>query len=519
MTTETTTPQSATTTSPTWRQWTALGLMAVPLFMMATDFTAIFLAIPDVGADLQPTTTQMLWMVHTGELVAAGTLITMGWVTGRTGPRRLLLLSLLVYAIASTMAAVAPTAEMFLAARVLIGLATAAASPASFAMLRALFTDSRHHAVGFAVLMGAFTVGTALGPPMTGLLLDHFWWGSVFLVNVPVAAVALVLGLRLFADTGERTTDRIDVTSVVLSVSAVTLLVFGLQELADSGFAVTYAVAVATGIVLGAVFLHRQRRIPNPLLDLDLFSSRTMRVTVVFFILATIAFVSNDFVIVQYLQIVAGINPGTLGLILALPGVSAALSTAAAPALINRFSPASVMAIGSGVAVSGSVLVLAGLTVAPSTALIAAGMTVTALGMSPPMVVGAQLMITSVEKRHAGPVASVQDISGSLGATLGIMVVGSVSMAVFGRMVTDGAPESLAESDVGSATDSPGAAVAVAEQLGQDEGNQLLSLIDDALSQGTAMGLTATLAVGVATTLLVARGLRGVRMPDDDHHR
>src|SRR5690625_2300712 len=165
-----TSPASATVSAdPTWRQWTALVLLGLPVFMMATDFTALFLAVPEITADLGPSTTQLLWIVHIGELVAAGTLITMGWLTNRLGPRTLLLLALGVYTLASALAAYAPDAETLLAARILIGLGTAAASPAALALLRVLFSRPRHYGIAFAVVMGAFPVGAALGPPMTGL--------------------------------------------------------------------------------------------------------------------------------------------------------------------------------------------------------------------------------------------------------------------------------------------------------------------------------------------------------------
>src|SRR5699024_4393970 len=231
-----------------------------------------------VAADLEPTATQLLWIVHIGELVAAGTLITMGWLTGRIGPRTLLLAALVLYGIGSGLAAFAPNAETLLTARVLIGAATAAASPAAFAMLRWLFTSARHYGVGFAVVMGAFPVGAALGPPLTGLLLEYFWWGSVFLINLPVAAIALLGGLWLFPAVSERTTDRIDITSVVVSITAVMLTVFGLQEIADQGVSPTYVLSIGGGVVLGWWFIRRQRRIDNPLLDLSLFAYRVLRI-------------------------------------------------------------------------------------------------------------------------------------------------------------------------------------------------------------------------------------------------
>lgn len=504
------------TRRPTWRQWCALLLLGLPMFMMATDFTAIFLAVPPVAADLEPTATQLLWIVHIGELVAAGTLITMGWLTGRIGPRTLLLLAVTLYGIGSALAAFSPTAEAFLTARVLIGAATAAASPAAFAMLRWLFTSAQHYSVGFAVVMGAFPVGSALGPPLTGLLLEHFWWGSVFLINVPVAAAAALGGLWLFPGESERTTDRIDITSVVVSMAAVMLIVFGLQEIADQGVSVTYALSVGSGVVLGWWFIRRQRRIDNPLVDLGLFASRVLRILMAFFLLSPVAFMAADFILIQHLQIVAGISTGTLGLVLAVPGIASIAATSLTPVLAARFTPATVMTVGTGTGVLGLLVILTAVMAHPVTWLFAIGMTTAALGAGPSMVLGAQLVLTSVSKMQTGPVAALQDISASLGSALGIMVLGSLSMSVFRRTVNADAPDAVSEAELNAGTDSPGAAAAMADEMGGSTGEQLLSVVHDAWTWGTVATYAAAVLIGVLIMLVVGRGLRGIRLPSDD---
>lgn len=512
----TTTFTTSTPTRPTWRQWVVLLLLGLPMFMMATDFTAIFLAVPAVSADLAPSAPQTLWLVHVGELVAAGTLITMGWLTLRIGPRTLLLIALALYGAASTLAAFSPNAETLIFARVLIGAATAAVGPAGFAMLRSLFTSARHYGIGFAVVMGAFPVGAALGPPLTGALLEHFWWGSVFLINVPVAALALAGGLWLFPGSRERTTDRIDVISVVVSMAAVMLVVFGLQEIADQGFSLTYALSIGAGIVLGAWFTRRQRRITNPLLDLGLFTIRILRLMTIFFILSGPAFMAVDFVLIQYLQIALGVSTGALGLILAVPGIAAILATAMTPALTRRFTPATVMAAALSTGVAGTVVILSALTVFPAIALFAVGMTAVAFGMSPAMVLGAQLMLTSVPKRQTGPAASVQDIGASIGAAIGIMVLGSLALSVFSRLLSTGAPSGVSDAALDAAADSPGAAAVVADGIGGARGEELLGVVQEAWLWGTVSAYSAALGVAVVMMVVIVRGLRGVELPSDE---
>lgn len=440
----------------------------------------------------------------------------MGWLTGRIGPRTLLLLAVTLYGVGSALAAFAPNAESLLAARVLIGAATAAASPAAFAMLRWLFTSARHYSVGFAVVMGAFPVGSALGPPLTGLLLEHFWWGSVFLINVPVAAAAVVGGLRLFPDASERTTDRIDITSVAVSMAAVMLTVFGLQEIADQGVSVTYVLAVSGGVVLGWWFIRRQRRIDNPLVDLSLFASRVLRILMLFFLLSPLPFMAADFILIQHLQIVVGISTGALGLVLAIPGAASIAATALTPSLTARFSPATVMTVGTGTGVLGLLVVLLAVTAHQVTWLFAVGMTITALGAGPPMVLGAQLMLTSVSKMQTGPVSALQDISASLGSALGIMILGTLSTSVFRRNLNAAAPDSLPQAESDDAADSPGAAAAIADEIGGSTGEQLLAVVDDAWTWGTAATYAAAVLSGVLLMIIVGRGLRGIRLPSDD---
>ncbi|TCP55003.1 DHA2 family multidrug resistance protein-like MFS transporter [Tamaricihabitans halophyticus] len=506
----------STSAGPTWRAWVGLVLLALPLFMMATDFTVMFMTMPAVTADLAPSTTQTLWIMHIGEFVAAGFVITMGWLTGRIGPRTLLLIAMGLYGLASALAAFAPNAEALLTARVLTGLATAAASPAAISLLRSIFTSTRHFGIAFAVLMGAFSVGGALGPPMGGVLLAHFWWGSVFLINVPVAAVVLFGGLSLFPRGSTSNTERIDMISVVLSIGAVLLLVFGLQEIADRGVSLPYVLTIMAGIGLGIWFVRRQRHLTNPLLDLRLFSIRALRMAAIALALTSVAFVGVDFLLVQYLQIVSGVPTGRLGLLLAAPGIAAIIGSALAPILARRIAPGPLTAAGVGLSLVGALTIIAAIAVAPQlTWLFIAGTTAVALGVTPLMLLGAQLIVTSAPKARAGSAVAIQDVSAGLGGALGMALVGSLAMAVFGRVLTARAPAGLGAAEVEAATQSPGGAVATATDVGGADGQALLTAAHGALSWGTAAAYGAAVVVGGATIVLLLRGLRGITLDLD----
>ncbi|WP_375003509.1 MFS transporter [Aeromicrobium sp. CTD01-1L150] len=503
---------------PTWREWTGLALLALPMFMMLTDFTVMFMVIPSVAADLGPSTTQMLWIVHVGEFVAAGLLITMGWLVGRLGHKQMLLASMALYGLASALAAFAPNPETLLVARVLIGAAAAGASPAAIAMLRSMFTSAQHYGIAFAVIMGAFSAGVAFGPPMGGVLLEYFWWGSVFLVNVPLAVVVLIAGLWLFPRANERTGEKIDMTSVMLSLTAIIAVVFGLQEIADRGASVPYVLAVVVGTALGVMFVRRQRRVASPLLDLSLFSIRPLRVAASAFVLSSMAFVAVDFILVQYLQIVTGVPTARLGLMLAIPGISAVLGTIVTPVLGRRFAPSQVIAIGLLVSLAGAGLVMATIALAPSmVALFIVGTSLVAFGVSPMRLLGAQLIVTSAPRKQAGSAVAVQDISAGIGGAMGMAFIGSLAMAVFGRVLGTGAPAMVSADQLDAASQSPGGGVGVAEEIGGSTGQELLTVVQDAWWMGTLAAYAAAIVLGIATLLLIVRGLRGVTLPTDDH--
>lgn len=184
---------SASPRQASWRDWCGLGAMALALFMLSTDNTMLFLAQPSIGADLRPSAAQGLWIVHVGAFLGAALVITMGRLGDRVGRKRLVIIGMAGYGAASLFAAFAPTAETLIGARPLLGAATAVVTPSAMALLRTMFTDPEQFTRAFAIVMAAFSAGVAFGPPMGGLLIEYFWWGAVFLVNVPAAIIFLAI--------------------------------------------------------------------------------------------------------------------------------------------------------------------------------------------------------------------------------------------------------------------------------------------------------------------------------------
>ncbi|HLS74865.1 MAG TPA: MFS transporter [Actinomycetaceae bacterium] len=499
----------------TWRAWLGLGLLVLPSFMMATDITMLFLVMPALTADLAPSTTQMLWILHIGEFAAAGLVITMGRLTDKIGRRRLLLLAMATYAAGSGLAALSTTPEMLLIARVLIGAATAAASPAAITLVRSMFVRPREFGIAFAILMGTYSVGATLGPPLGGLLLEHFSWASVFLVNIPVALAVLLAGRWLLPTYRDPAGGGVDILSVVLSTLAVLAVVFGLQEIAANGLAGRYVAAIAGGLGLGVVFLRRQRRLADPLLDLSLFANRAFAVSAGVLFGTAMAFMASDMMVVQYLQVVVGMSMTGLGLLLGAAGAAAVVGTVLAPVALRRLLPSTVLVFSLVGAVAGAAIALSAISFLDgSLPLLVVGTTLGGLFSSPVFVVAAQLVVTSAPARHAGSATAVQDLSAGTGGAAGLAMIGSAAMVVFARVLRADAPAAADPDIVDAATQSVGGALAAGDLVGGALGQQLRMAVESALTGAAQATYLMTIAVALGVAVVALRGLRGVRLPD-----
>lgn len=391
----------------TWREWLGLIALMLPVFMIATDMTVLFLAMPSIAADLGPSGTQLLWILHIGEFLAAGCVITMGRLTDRIGRRRLLMIGVAGYGAASVLAALSTSPEMLIAARALLGVSAATVMPSGMALLRNMFHDARQFSLAFAVYLSAFSGGMALGPPLGGVLLEYFWWGAVFLANVPAAVLLLMAAPFLLPVYRDPSAQRLDVASVVLSISALMALIFGLQEIADEGLRPLYVGAVLLGLSLGAVFVRRQKRLSDSLLDLRLFADPAVSVSMVSVLFILLAFGGTDMLFAQHLQVVLGLSPAQAGAVLMVPAVASIAGTMLAPVAVRFMRPAYAISSGLGVAVLGAlgmVLFLPG----DRVFLLMTALVLIGLGASPAMTLSGQLVVTSapVERdrlRHGGP--------------------------------------------------------------------------------------------------------------------
>ncbi|WP_239090708.1 MFS transporter [Asanoa iriomotensis] len=423
------------------KQWVGLAVLALPSLLVSIDLFVLLLAIPRLSGDLHASSTEQLWIIDVYGFLLSGFLITMGAFGDRLGRRRLLFGGAAVFGVASVVAAYAPDATTLIAARAVLGIAGAAMGPTTLALITGMFRDPRQRATAIGVWIMSLMGGSAIGPVVGGVLLAHFWWGSVFLLAVPAMLLLLTIGPALLPkDQPERHPAPLDLTSVALSLAAILPTVYGIKELARHGAQPTPLAVLIVGLAFAAAFVRRQQTLPHPLVDLRLFKQRTFRTALGGMFVNTMLPGATMVLITQYLQLVAGYEPLRAGLAL-LPAVAAGIaSTQLAPPLARRFRPAPLIAGGLAISVVG----LALLTTADSATTVVAGMALFNVGAGPLITQGTGIVVGAVPPEKAGGAASLSQTANEFGFALGVAVLGSVAAAVYRHGAPAGAGDSLA---------------------------------------------------------------------------
>ncbi|WP_020670832.1 MFS transporter [Amycolatopsis nigrescens] len=486
------------------RELIGLAVLGLPTVLVALDMSVLYLALPHLAGSLGASSVQQLWITDVYGFVLAGLLVTMGTLGDRIGRKRLLLIGGVCFAAASVLAAFSTSPEMLIASRALLGVAGSTIMPSTMALITVLFPDAKQQAMAIAVWMGCFMGGTALGPLVGGALLELFWWGSVFLLGVPVMALLLIFGPKLLPEYREPAAGRIDPVSVLLSMAAVLSLVYGLKQLARDGAGPGQFAALAAGLAVGVVFLRRQRRLTSPLLELGLFKNRTFR-TGLLLTLASGLVGANQLFVSFYLQSVEGLSPVATALWL-LPSVaSMVVVIQLATLLIRRVRPAAVIAGGLVVAVAGYLLLTlldgGGDLPLTITALVLAN-----LGIGPMAGLCATLAMQSVPPERAGSAASLTETAGEFGVAMGVVTVGLFGSALYQARIETGpaVPPAAAE----AARDSVGGAMAAAGQLPPAEAATLLRSAYQAVTSGLQGSAAVCAGIAAAAVLLVLTGIR-----------
>lgn len=491
------------------RQWLGLALLVLPTLLLAADITVLYLALPLLSADLGPTGTETLWIIDLYGFVLASLLITMGTVGDRIGRRRLLMIGAVTFGLAALLAAYAMSPATLIVARAFMGVAGAIMLPSTVALIATMFQEPAQRTQAIGVWAASFSAGIALGPLVGGGLLESFWWGSVFLVNVLVMGMVVGMAPLVLPEDRSSVVGRIDVPSMTLSLAAVIATIYGIKELAHGGMAVRADVAIAAGLLAGVAFVRRQNRLTDPLLDVSLFRGRTFSGAVAVLLVGMATIGGIYLFVTQYLQFVEGLTPIAAGLWLLPSATALVVSSMLTPVVARRARPSHVVVAGLAIAAIGFLV----LTRVPDAGLspLISGFTLVYLGIAPLVVLGTDLVVGGAPAHKAGSAAAIAQTSTQLGVALGIALLGSVGNAIYRTQMNDRVPGSTPTEAAAAAHDSlAGAAVAAAE-MPRELADQLRDAASEAFahSLGTVAIIGAALVTGLAVlTSVILRHLR-----------
>lgn len=466
--------------------------MCLAIFLVAVDGTVLSLATPSIVADLQPTATQILWIGDIYSFVLAGLLVTMGNVGDRVGRKRLLLLGGTLFAALSVPAAFAPSAEWLIFWRAMLGVAGATLMPSTLALMRSTFTDVRERtfAVGVWSAMGA--AGAAAGPLVGGILLENFWWGSVFLINVPIMALVIGIGLPALRESKDPHPGRLDPASVVMSMVGILSLVFAVKELATHGLRPTYVATGVLGIVVLTLFIRRQRMLEHPLIDVRLFQSWPFTGAVLGMILSVFGLAGSLFFFSQYLQFVRGLSPLQAGLFELPATIAALVMSLLAGMLMRRFGRGPLTSIGL-ICIGAGMAAVALLLDDPHFLVFAIPLMLIGGGDGVALTVASDTILAVAPKDRAGAASAVSETGYELGTALGIALLGSVLTAVYQSHLL--LPSGLDPAIAQAAVESPGSAYELAAKLPEPVSSALVESAHLAFKD--AMTITTLIGAGI----------------------
>ncbi|WP_165970325.1 MFS transporter [Actinomadura sp. 6K520] len=501
--------------SATARSWIGLAVLVLPLLLITIDGTVLILGLPAISADLSPTGIEQLWMIDIYSLVLAGLLVAMSTVGDRFGRRRNLLIGSVVFTIASVVGALATTPWMLIGARALLGIGGAIMMPSTLSLVRNMFLDRQQRRYAMAVWAAMASVGAAVGPLAGGWVIETFSWQAAFLMNIPVMVVLLVLGPLLLPESRNPSLHSIDVISVVLSLVGMVGVVYAIKTLTGGKDTALGMSALVVGVIAVIAFVRRQLTLPTPLLEVRLFRVRYFRGAVIGDLLSILAMVGALVALVQYLQLVLGLNPLEASVWLIPQAVCAAAAAFAAAMLVKRFLPAYVVAVGLLIAAIGFALTVF-LSPSSSPALIATSLALVALGAGVGLALSNDIIMSSVQPERAGQAAATSETAYELGTTLGTAVLGGVLVAWYTRVVSSeidaiDLPGPLRE----RASSTMAEAQVVATEVDSGTGASVLEIAEAAFTEAITVAGLAGAVIMVLTALWASFTLRGAAAHKD----
>ncbi|WP_295806025.1 MFS transporter [uncultured Nitratireductor sp.] len=495
------------------REWIGLAVLALPCMLYSMDMTVLNLAVPHLSADLKPSGAELLWIVDIYGFLLAGALITMGTLGDRIGRRKLLLIGATAFGLASILAAFSTTPAMLIASRALLGLAAATLAPSTLSLLRNMFHDPAQRTFAIGVWIASFSAGAAIGPLVGGVLLAYFWWGSVFLIAVPIMLLLLLIGPALLPEFRDPDAGRLDLMSAALSLAAILAIIYGIKHIAEIGLSGEAAVAIGAGMAIGILFMLRQRRLADPLIDISLFAKPAFSASLLVNLMAFFIAFGSFLFIAQFLQLVLGLSPLAAGLWSLPSGIAFIAGSMITPLLAQSIRPPFLMAAGLILAAIGFGLVAWAAQTTDLVAMIIA-FTVFSIGLAPVFTLTTDLVVGTVTPERAGAASAIAETCTELGGALGIAVLGSVVTAIY-RTGMAATPQSGPAYE--AVRDTLGGALTVAQDLPTESATMLVENARLAFSNGLVVASVVCAVISLVAAFVAAVMLRrvGLQEPED----
>ena len=494
----------------TRREWIGLLVLTLPCLLIAMDMTVLHLAVPALTASLNPTSDQLLWIVDIYGFFIAGSLITMGTLGDRIGRRKLLMIGGGCFGAASVLAAFSDTPEMLIFARGVLGIAGATLMPSTLSLIRSMFHNDKERSFAIAAWMTTFMVGTAAGPLLGGLVLSYFWWGAVFLLNVPVMGLLLIVAPILLPEHKAKSFGRLDLFSAALSLGSVLAIIYGVKVVAAYGFGSDALSALVFGLLGAWVFIRRQRKLADPLLDLDLLKQKTIALPIVIQTAVIFAGMAYFLFLSQALQLVIGLTPIQAGLSMLPATVAGIVGSMGAPVLMGRFKPGQVMT-GALILTAAGFGMLSWPGSVVSLYVLVAGATIFSLGITPVAMICTDMVVASAPSDRAGSAAAMSETSAELGGALGIAILGSVGTAIYRDVMIEAVPTGIGNEAADAIRSTLGGAVNALHDLPAAISSDILPLARAAFTDGLQV-------ISIICTILIVLSAIGTLFALRDVH-
>ncbi|MBN9387622.1 MAG: MFS transporter [Chloroflexi bacterium] len=493
----------------TVKEWVGLGVLGVTSLVVAVDLFVMLLALPKLTGDLHASSTQVLWITDIYGFLLAGFMVTMGTLGDRIGRKKVLLIGSAAFAAISVLVAFSQSAEMLIFSRALLGIAGAMIAPAALSLIRFMFPDPKENARAISIWLTCLISGSILGPLVGGLLLEHFWWGSVFLVGVPPMVIGFLLGIRLLPEYKNPEAGRLHLPSVILSLATILPLIYGIKEIAVNGWSILPVVGLVVGILFGVAFVRQQLKLSDPLVDVRLFQKPAFTIMLLAMLCNTM-FPGGVMVLsTQFLQLVAGLSPLEAGLWM-IPAMSGSIiGFLVSPYLARFIRPAYLIGLGLLCSIAG-LLVLCLTTVDGGITPLIIGFALFNLGAGPLVTLGTGIVIGAVPPQKAGSAAAISQTGNEFGFAFGVAVVGSLGAFVYHTQTTN-LPAGLSPSDAQAVRETLATAVDKAGHLPGPLGSEVLYLARNAFAQEYhTAALVSAVVMAIIAVVIVTR-LKGTK--------